>query len=139
MDRNESIRDVLRQLHRDVSVVIGLGDGRRTSVASENDTRPCAYFGCPGTQHFTTIVALGGMVGWECSEERTHVQQESRLDFTAQRRATRIDAILNDLRLLEQEAAGIRTLKERDLLNSHIRAVIARVRAERNDIEFPNH
>lgn len=139
MNRNESIQGVLRQLHRDVSVIIGLVDTRRSSVASENDTRPCTYFGCQGTQRFTTVVALGGMPGWECSEERTHVQQESRLDFTAQGRATRIDTILEDLRLLEQEAAGISTVSERELLNSHIRAVIARVQAERNHIEFPNH
>jgi hypothetical protein len=139
MYRNESILGVLRQLHRDVSVIIGFVDSRSRSVANENDTRPCTYFGCPGTQRFTTIVAPGGMPGWECSEERAHAQQESRLDFTAQGRATRIDAILKELRLLEQEAAGISTQSERDVLNSHIRAVIARVRAERNHIEFPNH
>jgi len=139
MRRNESIRDVLLQLNRDLSVIVGFGDRRGDSVANENDTRRCTYFGCAGTQRFTTIAALGGMPGWECSEDRAHVEQESRLDFTAQGRATRIDAILRDLRLLEQQAGGISTPSERELLHRHIRVVIARVQAERNHIEFPNH
>ena len=62
MGRNESIRDVLLQLNRDISVIIGFVDGRRHLVASENDTRPCTYFGCMGTQRFTTIVALGDLL-----------------------------------------------------------------------------
>jgi hypothetical protein len=139
MHRNDSIQGVLRQLHRDLSVIVGLVDRPGNSLAIENDTRACTYFGCQGTQRFTTILALGGMPGWECSEERTHVQQESRFDFDAQGRATRIDAILTDLRLLELEAAGSNTLTEKERLNSHIRGVIARVQAERSHIEFPNH
>ena len=139
MKRNESIRDVLRQLNRDVCVITGFVDRRGNTVANENDTRPCTYFGCLGTQRFTTVAALGGMPGWECSEDRAHVEQESRLDFTAQGRATRIDAILDDLRLLEQEAGGISTPREKERLNRHIRVVIARVQSERNHIEFPNH
>lgn len=137
MRRQDSIRDVLSQLTRDVSVITGFGDSGRSPVASENDARPCTYFGCMGTQRFTTVAALGGMAGWECSEDRAHVEQDSRLDFTAQGRATRIDAILNDLRLLAQETAGISPPRECELLNTHIRLLIARVQAER--IGFPNH
>jgi hypothetical protein len=106
-------------------------------VASENDTRLCRYFECKGTQRFTTIAALGGMPGWECSEERSHVERAWSLDFSDEGRAGRIDAILSDLHLLEHQAAGIGDQDDRELLNLQVRVVISRVQAERNRIKFP--
>ena len=103
----------------------------------ENDTRPCTYSGCTGTQRFTTIVALGGMPGWECSEGPAHGERESSLDFSDQRRSARMDVILQDLHFLEDQAARIGNRNDRELLNIQIRLVISRVQAERDLIKCP--
>jgi hypothetical protein len=106
-------------------------------VPRENDTRPCSYSSCQGTQRFTSIAATGGMPGWECSEGRAHVEREGRLDFSDKGRAGRIDAILSDLHFLEDQAARIRNRNDRDQLNIQIRLVISRVQAERDHIKYP--
>jgi hypothetical protein len=106
-------------------------------VARDNDTRPCRYSACTGTQRFTTIAALGGMPGWECSEGRAHVEREGSVDFSDEGRAGRIDVILSDLHFLEDQAARIRNRNDRELLDIQIRLVISRVQAERDHIKYP--
>ena len=103
----------------------------------ENDTRPCRYAACQGIQRFTTIAAMGGMPGWECSQSLAHVEREGHLDFSDEGRAGRIDVILSDLHFLEDQAARIRNRNDRDQLNIQIRLVISRVQAERDHIKYP--
>jgi hypothetical protein len=131
------VLDIMRQLHGDARAIVGLLDRRRTTVASENDTRLCRHFECKGTQRFTTIAALGGTPGWECSEERSHVERSWSLDFSDEGRAGRIDAILSDLQLLEHQAADISDRNDKEVLNIQVRVLISRVQAERDRIKFP--
>ena len=90
-----------------------------------------------GTQLFSAIAAEGGKPGWECSEDRAHFEPEARVDFSAEGRANRMDAILNDLHLLEQDAARIKEPRDSERLHRHVRLLIAKVEAERTHINFP--
>lgn len=103
----------------------------------ENNARPCTHFGCIGTQRFSETAAQGGRPGWECSQDRNHFESELSIDFSAEGRANRMDAILNDLHLLEEEVATIRDPAKQRLLNTHMRLLISRVQAERTHINFP--
>lgn len=103
----------------------------------ENNPRPCTHFGCVGTQRFSEMAAQGGKPGWDCSEDRDHFDPEFGIDFSAEGRANRMDAILNDLRLLEEEVATIRDPAKQELLHRHTRLLTARVQAERTHINFP--
>jgi hypothetical protein len=103
-------------------------------VASENDARPCAHFGCSGTQRFTSVAALGGMPGWECTGDREHLELEARLDFSARGRAARMDALLNDLDVLKEEIDGIKDPVQRESIHRHVRLLISSVQTERNHV-----
>lgn len=101
-------------------------------MPTETDTRRCTHFGCLGTQRFSEMAA-----GWECSVDNEHFEAAVIMDFSAEGRASRIDAILNDLHLLEQEAATNRDAAARERLQGHVRSLIASVKAERAYINFP--
>jgi len=105
-------------------------------MPAENDARPCTHFVCSGTQLFSAIAAAGGKPGWECSEDPAHFDPEARIDFSAEGRARRMDAILNDLHLLEQDAARIEDPRNGERLHRHLRLLIAKVDAERTHIKF---
>ena len=105
-------------------------------MPTENDARPCTHFGCMGTQRFSETGAESGQPGWDCSEDREHFEPQPVLDFSDEGRASRIDSLLNDLRLLKEEAANLRNPGDAERLQQRTRLLIAGVQAERNHIKF---
>ena len=107
-------------------------------MSIENDTRACPYLGCVGLQRFTNMTARSGMAGWECSENVDHTELENlrrrRTDFTSPARLTRLDAILQDLQLIEHEVAGFGDAEKRDPLILRIRQLIRRVEGDGSNI-----